>query len=247
MFLPKQEADSSRRRLHQQRWDHHFCGSCQRSPDSVRHQLRNLAAVLSLLGVLAGGDLVTGKYSIGGADSRVPNTPGPAYGIDSHGRFEEDVSISRGDTYFGDNHDFNRTRWNQLVAFTQEFDNGLFSFDTFMQEAAIRFDESKATNPEFFSGIKQFIVRYAVRILTYRPLANGTTPDQPDHANISPFFLNETFPENWYRRANAYSLADLAAEALEMFLYAPKPFGRNINGVFAPEDFQVPTAPQDIQ
>ncbi|KAE9380849.1 Cloroperoxidase [Stipitochalara longipes BDJ] len=43
----------------------------------------DLAAVLSLLGVLAGGDLATGKYSISGEDSRVPNTLGPAYGIDS--------------------------------------------------------------------------------------------------------------------------------------------------------------------
>lgn len=69
----------------------------------------DLAVVLSALGLLAGGDLVTGKYSIGGADARVPNTIGPALGLDSHGRFEEDVSVSRGDTYFGDNHDFNLT------------------------------------------------------------------------------------------------------------------------------------------
>jgi len=40
---------------------------------------------LSALGLLAGGDLATGKYSIGGADSRVPNTLGPALGISHHG------------------------------------------------------------------------------------------------------------------------------------------------------------------
>jgi hypothetical protein len=32
-----------------------------------------------------------------------------------------------------------------------------------------------------------------------------------------------------------------------MFLYAPKDFGRNVNGVFAPLKLQVPTSPQDIQ
>lgn len=52
----------------------------------------------------------------------------------------------------------------------------------------------KLPTPEFFSGIKQFIVRYTVRVLTYRPLANGTTPDLPNYANIAPFFLEETFP-----------------------------------------------------
>lgn len=149
--------------------------------------------------------------------------------------------------YFGDNHDFNQTRWNQLVAYTEEFDNGLFSFDTFQQEAAIRWDQSQAENPTFFSGVKQFIVRYAVRVLTYRPLANGTTPDLPNYANIAPFFVNETFPENWYRRADAYSFVDLAAEILEMFLYAPKPFGENVNGAFVPLELQVPTEPQDVQ
>lgn len=102
-----------------------------------------------------------------------------------------------------------------------------------------------------------------MRVLTYRPLANGTTPDEPNcksqaevvnlvlttriDANIAPFFLNETFPENWYRRGTAYSLADLAVEVLQMFLYAPKPFGQNQNGVFAPLELQVPTAPQDVQ
>lgn len=78
-------------------------------------------------------------------------------------------------------------------------------------------------------------------------MANGTTPDSPDYNNISPFFLNETFPENWYRRASAYSLADLAAEVLELFAYAPKPFGQNQNGAFTPFEVQVPTSATDLQ
>ena len=45
------------------------------------------------------------------------------------------------------NHDFNLTIWNRLVTYTREFDNRLFSFDAFKQGAAIRWDESKATNP----------------------------------------------------------------------------------------------------
>ena len=84
----------------------------------------DLCTVLSALGLIAGGrckssylsghsrkrskyllpragDLVSGKYSIGGADSRVPNTLGPALGISKHGTFEIDQSISRVDQYFG--------------------------------------------------------------------------------------------------------------------------------------------------
>ncbi len=50
---------------------------------------------VSALALIAGGDLVTGKYSIGGQDSRVPNTLGPALGASKHGFFETDTSITR--------------------------------------------------------------------------------------------------------------------------------------------------------
>lgn len=69
---------------------------------------------LSALGLLAGGDIATGKYSIGGMDSRVPNTLGPALGISHHGPFEIDQSISRQDTFFGNNANFQLGRFNNI-------------------------------------------------------------------------------------------------------------------------------------
>lgn len=57
---------------------------------------------LSALGLLAGGDLPSGKYSIGGQDDRVPNALGPSLGISKHGFFEVDNSISRQDSYHGE-------------------------------------------------------------------------------------------------------------------------------------------------
>jgi hypothetical protein len=48
----------------------------------------DLCTFLSGLGLLAGGDLATGKISISGPDSRVPNTLGDAKGLDNHGPFE---------------------------------------------------------------------------------------------------------------------------------------------------------------
>lgn len=56
---------------------------------------------LSALGLLAGGDLPTGAYSIGGEDARVPNTLGPSLGISRHQFFEVDNSISRVDAGVG--------------------------------------------------------------------------------------------------------------------------------------------------
>jgi hypothetical protein len=58
-------------------------------------------AFLSALGLLAGGDLPSGAYSIGGPDANVPNTLGPSLGISKHGFFEVDNSISRDDAGIG--------------------------------------------------------------------------------------------------------------------------------------------------
>lgn len=38
----------------------------------------DMATILSAIGLISGGDLISGKYSVGGADSRVPDTLGPS-------------------------------------------------------------------------------------------------------------------------------------------------------------------------
>lgn len=136
-----------------------------------------LCTGLSALGLIAGGDLVTGMYSIGGADDRVPNTLGPALGLDKHGTFEIDNSISRQDAFFGNQADFKLDRWERLVGITEKY-GGDFGLQTFIEEKGITYDESKATNPEFFAGAKWFVVAHAERAFVYRALPNGTTPGE---------------------------------------------------------------------
>lgn len=205
----------------------------------------DVAVFLSALGLLAGGDIPTGKYSIGGADSRVPSTLGPVYGIDRHGLFEIDASVSRGDRYFGDNHSFNITRWNKLVSDANTYGNGLFNIDAVAHNAADAVELSRATNPEFTFG-GNFAVVYATRALLTRPLPNGTAPNVPDYKNIAPFYLNETFPEGWFRIPNSYSLVDLLGDIGQLFLFRPQPLGRNYNGGFVPLNFTLPDAPGAI-
>jgi hypothetical protein len=150
----------------------------------------DIAVFLSALGLLAGGDIPTGKYSIGGQDPRVPNTLGaPVLGIDRHGLFEIDASISRGDRYFGDNHSFNITRWNKLVDDANTYGDGLFNIEAMKHNAADAVDASRADNPEFAFGA-DFAVVYATRALLTRPLPNGTDPNFANFGNIAPFYLN---------------------------------------------------------
>lgn len=206
----------------------------------------DVAVFLSALGLLAGGDIPTGKYSIGGADSRVPDTLGsPVYGIDRHGLFEIDASISRGDRYFGDNHSFNITRWNKLVSDANTYGDGYFNIEAMKHNAADAVDASRATNPDFTFG-GNFAVVYATRALLTRPLPNGTNPEAADFKNIAPFYLNETFPDHWFRIPNSYSLVDLLGDIGNLFLFKPQPLGTNYDGGFVPLNFTIPTAPAAI-
>lgn len=206
----------------------------------------DLSVFLSALGLLAGGDIPTGKYSIGGRDSRVPETLGiPLYGIDRHGLFEIDASISRGDRYFGDNHSFNITRWNKLVSDANTHGEGLFDLKAVAHNAADAVEESRATNPRFTMG-GNFAVIYATRALLTRPLPNGTEPDVPDFKNIAPFYLNETFPDYWYRIPRSYSLVDLLGDIGQLFLFRPQPLGTNYNGTFVPLEIDVPNVAGEV-
>ncbi len=82
--------------------------------------------------------------------------------------------------------------------------------------------------------------------MTYRPLPNGTNPNVPDYKNIAPFFLEEKFPENWYRIPNSYSFVDLVADVGDLLLYSPQVLGRNYQGHFQPFDLSAPNKPEGV-
>lgn len=83
----------------------------------------------------------------------------------------------------------------------------------------------------------------ATRALLSRPLPNGTAPETPDFKNVAPFYLNETFPDNWYRIPNSYGLVDFLGDVVDLFLYSPQPLGRNYQGAFVPSNLTIPNEP----
>ena len=184
-----------------------------------------LSVFLSALGLMAGGDLVSGKYTIGGADPRVPNTLGPAGGLSKHGVFEIDGSITREDVNFGNNANFLLQRWNEYVDISKT-QGGLFNIQTQAIDNGLRYDNSIKTNPNFFAGIIWFAVSHAERVFVYAGLANGTT-GKADYPNVAPFFLNETFPQNWYRRGIPFTLPQAFMQAGQMFWMNPRLLGGN--------------------
>lgn len=79
----------------------------------------------------------------------------------------------------------------------------------------------------FYPQLTQNPVSHAERVFVFEGLANGTDENRADYDNVAPFFLNETFPENWYRRGDAFTLASTLIEALDLFLLEPRELGGN--------------------
>jgi len=183
---------------------------------------------LSALGLLTGGDLPSGKYSIGGADSRVPNTLGPSLGISRHGFFEVDNSISRIDAALGNQANFNLPRFQRVQKIAEKY-NGLFNLETWKEERVVVYNEAKNNNPSFDAGVRWLAVTAAERVFIYRAMPNGTNLGVADAKNVLPFYLNETFPARWLTRPNPYSLAATGADVASLLAdtILDTPLGQN--------------------
>ncbi|KAL9114864.1 MAG: hypothetical protein Q9227_001107 [Pyrenula ochraceoflavens] len=66
--------------------------------------------------------------------------------LNRHNFIEIDGSLSRGDAYFGDNHSFNQTIFNQTKS---HWKDPVINFQNAGNAFAARVNTSKATNPEF--------------------------------------------------------------------------------------------------
>jgi hypothetical protein len=178
--------------------------------------------------LLSGGDLPSGKYSIGGADSRVPNTLGQSLGISRHGFFEVDNSISRIDYALGNQANFNLPRFQRVQKIAKKY-NGLFNLETWKEERVTVYNEAKNNNPSFNAGIRWLAVTAAERVFIYRAMPNGTAGGIADAKNVLPFYLNETFPAKWFTRETPYSLAATGADIASLLAdtLLDTPLGQN--------------------
>jgi hypothetical protein len=90
--------------------------------------------------------------------------------------------------------------------------SGQFGNDLWAEERVLRYDQSKATNPEFNAGAHWLAVSLVERVSIFRALPNCTGPGNANFANVAPFFLNETSPEGWFRRATPYNLVNVGTD-----------------------------------
>ncbi|KAH6918079.1 Chloroperoxidase [Coprinopsis sp. MPI-PUGE-AT-0042] len=180
------------------------------------------------------GNLVTDLISIGDKTLKTglpPPPPALVAGMNNHGTFEGDASLSRGDAFFGDNHSFNPELFEQFKNFSSVYGNGYFNLTVAAELRAHRYQQSIETNPEFrFMGLRH-ITAFAEASFPAVFFVDGcrTEPGEKFHLDMvtAERFLKEMhMPEDFHRAAEPI-------EGESGFLFSLKPLqpGRNVNGV----------------
>ncbi|KAJ7307693.1 Chloroperoxidase [Mycena albidolilacea] len=203
---------------------------------------RDMASAMAAINMLTRGNPFVNKISIGGVSSFVPPLPGQidgpeTQGIAKHGRFEGDASITRSDVHIGDNRNFNQTLWDmdleQLAKFGDDGPDGpatVFNVQTLIELVRQNLESDHALDPEFAIPIRRLNLVFAFLQMATKRI-------------ITSFFMNQTFPENWFRAAAPVLGSPIPAEiAAALPQWVP---GRNDeNGVFVADPR--PPAPFNI-
>ncbi|KAJ7936150.1 Chloroperoxidase [Mycena leptocephala] len=218
---------------------------------------RDMASNMAAINMLTRGNPFVNKISISSV-SLVPPLPGQidgpqTQGIAKHGRVEGDASMTRSDVHIGDNRNFNQTLWDmdleQLAKFGDDGPDGpatVFNLETLIELARQNLESDQVLDPEFAIPIRRLNAvfdsngTYTDSVASV--FANGTTM-QATKRIIGSFFMNQTFPENWFRAAAPVLGSPIPGEiaaALPQWV----PGHNDENGVFV-ADLQ-PPAPFNI-
>ncbi|OCH90908.1 Cloroperoxidase [Obba rivulosa] len=218
----------------------------------------DLSELLSVLAVAQDGDLITGKFSIGGPDSRAAllGSLQNILGVESSlyhrsNGVEADASATRDDAYSGDDHTMIPGLYAQMKSIAANY-GGLYTLEAMKDVQQLRHQQSVQTNPTFhFVPITGVLVIGAKAFIS-EFFSNGTYGDGgvPNEESISSFFgaqllpngsyefIPERFPDNWYRRGTPFGLVNAIDEILDFYLTRDIGFGANAGAVnsFVPLD-----------
>lgn len=206
----------------------------------------DLAVLLAVLGIVADGDVVTTKLSIGcDATSRTALLPllGNQPGLNGHNKFEGDTSLTRNDYFLanGDNYSFNGTLFASMKSVADRVSGGNFDLNALAAYRSQRYDESVQQNANFFFGPLSLLL-YGAASFLYELFPSYGNEGTADLATISSFFgaeqdssapggwrhVPERIPDNWFSRRAPYTNNDVTREILAMYVKYPKLFGGNV-------------------
>lgn len=163
----------------------------------------DLAVFVTYAAHLVDGNQVTDLLSIGGKTPQTgPDPPQPAIvgGLNTHAVFEGDASMTRGDAFFGDNHSFNETQFDEFSAFSNKFGGGYYNLSVAAEFRWQRIQESIATNPNFSFISPRYFTAYAESVFPLVFFVDGRVSDgRLSLPNARGFFQNSQMPTDFFR------------------------------------------------
>ncbi|TEB20273.1 aromatic peroxygenase precursor [Coprinellus micaceus] len=167
-----------------------------------------LAIFVTYAAMLVDGNLVTNLISIGSKAPRTgPDFHGavPAGGLNTPGfGVEGDASLLRGDAYFGDNHSFNQTLWDEFVDYSNHFGGGYYNLTVAAELRHRAIQRSIATNPNFTFVAPRYFTAYAESALIIGAFLDGRNTDAERKIPMDValgFFRDSRMPADFHRAA----------------------------------------------
>ncbi|KDR72025.1 hypothetical protein GALMADRAFT_143372 [Galerina marginata CBS 339.88] len=191
----------------------------------------SLAVFITYAAHLVDGNVLTDQLSIGVKTALTgPTPPAPAIvgGLNTHAVFEGDTSMTRGDFFFGNNHDFNETLFDEFVDFSNRFGGGKYNLTVASEFRWKRIQDSIATNPTFSFVSPRYFTAYAESTFPINFFIDGRQHDgQLDLTVARGFFQNSSMPDDFYRANGTRATAGINVVAAAH----PIQPGTNVGGV----------------
>ncbi|KZV94047.1 Cloroperoxidase [Exidia glandulosa HHB12029] len=165
---------------------------------------------------LVDGNPLTNLMSIGIKSPLTgPAPPSPALvsGLSTHATFEGDSSMTRGDAFFGDNHSFNETLFQQIVDAANLVGGGKYTVNVAAEVRFRRVQDSIATNPQFDFGNPRFATAFAETVFPLAFFIDGrSTAQELDLDVMRSFFQDSRMPVGFHRRDGPLDLSTLGQQ-----------------------------------
>lgn len=183
----------------------------------------DLAVFVTYAAFLVDGNPLTNLLSIGGKSSLTgidPPKPAIVGGLDTHAVFEGDASMTRGDAFFGDNHSFNETQFEEFEKFSNQFGGGFYNLTAAAEFRWQRIQESIATNPNFSFISPRYFTAYAESTFPLVFFVDGRKSDGRLPLDVARGFFQESRMPDGFFRANGSVGIDLIGEAIGLIFQA---------------------------
>ncbi|KZV98543.1 aromatic peroxygenase precursor [Exidia glandulosa HHB12029] len=173
------------------------------------------AVLVTYAAFLVNGNHLTNLLSLGGMSwltGHAPPPPALASGLNTHGTFEGDASLTRSDAFLGDNHSFNETLFQQLVDISNKVGGGKYNASAAAEVRFQRVQDSIARNPTFNFANPRFNTAFVeavfpiVFFIDGRLRAAGETG--LDLKVMRGFFEDHRMPKDFHRRGTVSSASD---------------------------------------